>query len=186
MSKISIIGGDYIETTGGDNLLFAKGNIINSSELEVRQKGEGNGVSYGTNKEAPLISNYIEDAYWASDKGGNNKITEADLEDTVYFIIDFKEVAPDRNTIIFDLSALIDERFIWINLVPFYIPKKEEEINIVYITEDGSTDKKEEIYEKENIVNKRAVIYFKLSKKGVLTNLLKKKEYIELFKNKSP
>lgn len=52
MSKESYIGGDYIETTGGDNLLFAKGNIVNSSALEVRQKGKETGVAYKTNQPA--------------------------------------------------------------------------------------------------------------------------------------
>lgn len=55
MSKESYIGGDYIETTGGDNLLFAKGNIVNSSALEVRQKGKETGVAYKTNQPAPSM-----------------------------------------------------------------------------------------------------------------------------------
>ncbi len=55
MSKESFIGGDYIETTGGDNRTYAKGNIVNSSALQFLQKGHTSGVYYGTNKMAPTI-----------------------------------------------------------------------------------------------------------------------------------
>ncbi|MDR2235554.1 MAG: hypothetical protein LBE92_05485 [Chryseobacterium sp.] len=55
MSKESYIGGDYIETTGGDNLSFAKGSIVNSSETQFLQKGEKEGVSYAVNQAAPSI-----------------------------------------------------------------------------------------------------------------------------------
>ncbi len=55
MSKESYIGGDYIETTGGNNLNFAKGSIINSSLLQVAQTGKENGVTYNLNKSAPKI-----------------------------------------------------------------------------------------------------------------------------------
>lgn len=55
MSKESFIGGDYIETTGGDNLLFAKGNIVNTSALQITQEGTTTGVTYNLNKPAPKI-----------------------------------------------------------------------------------------------------------------------------------
>lgn len=55
MSKESYVGGDYIETTGGDNLLFAKGNIVNSSALEIIQEGKENGVVYGEPMQPPKI-----------------------------------------------------------------------------------------------------------------------------------
>jgi hypothetical protein len=40
MSKITIVGGDIIEWTGGTNVSFAKKAVINSSSMRVRQKGE--------------------------------------------------------------------------------------------------------------------------------------------------
>lgn len=55
MSKESFIGGDYIETTGGNNLNYAKGSITNSSLLQVTQTGKENGVTYNLNKIAPKI-----------------------------------------------------------------------------------------------------------------------------------
>ncbi|MGG7471194.1 hypothetical protein ACVVIH_22060 [Chryseobacterium arthrosphaerae] len=46
--KETYVGGDIIETTGGNNLLYAKGNIENSGG-QVIQNGKTNGVFYGTN-----------------------------------------------------------------------------------------------------------------------------------------
>lgn len=64
MSKESFIGGDYIETTGGDNLNFAKGSITNSSLLQVAQNGKENGVSYNSPKKPENSNIEIEDLYW--------------------------------------------------------------------------------------------------------------------------
>ncbi|WP_347220026.1 hypothetical protein [Chryseobacterium sp.] len=47
--KETYVGGDIIETTGGNNLSYAKGNIENSGE-QVIQNGKTNGVAYGTNR----------------------------------------------------------------------------------------------------------------------------------------
>ena len=55
MSKETFIGGDYIEFTGGNNLSYAKEEIINSSNRQIIQKGENGGVIYGTNGEVPFI-----------------------------------------------------------------------------------------------------------------------------------
>ncbi|MFD2285282.1 hypothetical protein GJU39_05175 [Pedobacter petrophilus] len=54
MSKITIVEGDLMEFTGGNDLSYAKKEIINSGS-EVVQVGKENGVSYGTNKAAPHI-----------------------------------------------------------------------------------------------------------------------------------
>jgi len=51
MGKESYIGGDYIETTGGDAKVFAGKSIVNSSADKFAQKGTEKGVSY--NKSAP-------------------------------------------------------------------------------------------------------------------------------------
>ena len=187
MSKISIIGGDYIETTGGDNLLFAKGNIINSSELEVRQKGKENGVSYGTNKEAPLISNYIEDAYWASDNSGTKIITEANLGDDVYFVIKFKKLAPNLDKISFKLYELIDSHFILLSgFLPYYVSERGEKISLVYISDDKNLKENEERttlkeYDSEKIENNRAVINFKIGETGIIKELLLKEKSLQLY-----
>lgn len=47
--KETYVGGDIIETTGGNNLSYAKENIENIGE-QVIQNGKTNGVAYGTNK----------------------------------------------------------------------------------------------------------------------------------------
>lgn len=41
--KETYVGGDIIETTGGNNLLYAEGNIENSGD-QVIQNGKTNGV----------------------------------------------------------------------------------------------------------------------------------------------
>lgn len=64
MSKESYIGGDYIETTGGDNLNFAKGSITNSSLLQVTQQGKENGVSYNSPRKPENSKIEIADLYW--------------------------------------------------------------------------------------------------------------------------
>lgn len=58
MSKETYVGGDIIETTGGNNLSYAK-NIIENSGSQVIQDGKTNGVFYGINKDAPIISTNI-------------------------------------------------------------------------------------------------------------------------------
>jgi hypothetical protein len=54
MSKVTIVEGDLIEFTGGNDLSYAKKEIINSGS-KVVQVGKEKGVSYGTNKAAPHI-----------------------------------------------------------------------------------------------------------------------------------
>lgn len=88
MSKESYIGGDYIETTGGSNLSFAKGNIVNSSETQFRQEG-ADGVKYGTNKDpVNITAAAVLDAYVArlEDKS-YVKISSATVGDTVYIVV---------------------------------------------------------------------------------------------------
>ena len=57
MSKESYIGGDYIETTGGDAKTFAGKNIENSSTAQFVQKGNETGVSYNVNTAPPSLGN---------------------------------------------------------------------------------------------------------------------------------
>lgn len=57
MSKESYIGGDYIETTGGDAKTFAGKSIVNSSAQQFAQKGETSGVSYSVNTAPPSLGN---------------------------------------------------------------------------------------------------------------------------------
>ncbi|MEY8761999.1 hypothetical protein [Chryseobacterium tongliaoense] len=64
MGKETYVGGDIIETTGGNNLAYAKENIVNSSGEHVAQKGKESGVTYGERKEAPKIeTEKIGEAY---------------------------------------------------------------------------------------------------------------------------
>jgi hypothetical protein len=49
MGKETFIGGDYLETTGGDNLNYGQQGIVNNG-AQVVQDGKQNGVLYGTNK----------------------------------------------------------------------------------------------------------------------------------------
>lgn len=59
MSKETYVGGDILEWTGGNNLSYAKEEIINFSSTQIIQKGENGGVIYGTNGEAPPISTNV-------------------------------------------------------------------------------------------------------------------------------
>lgn len=47
MSKITIVGGDIIESIGGKDLSFAREDIVNSSDKQVIMSGKESGVSYG-------------------------------------------------------------------------------------------------------------------------------------------
>ncbi|MDR6920880.1 hypothetical protein [Chryseobacterium sp. 2987] len=55
MGKESYIGGDYIETTGGDAKTFAGKSIVNSSVQQFAQTGETAGVSYKANAAPPSL-----------------------------------------------------------------------------------------------------------------------------------
>jgi hypothetical protein len=54
MSKISIVEGDIIEVVGGNDVSYAKGEIVNSGSTVI-QAGKENGVIHGTNKPVPFI-----------------------------------------------------------------------------------------------------------------------------------
>lgn len=62
MSKETFIGGDYIETTGGNNLNYGKEGIENIGS-QVIQNGIESGVSYGINRDAPAFNNTQIDFY---------------------------------------------------------------------------------------------------------------------------
>lgn len=57
MGKESYIGGDYLETTGGNTKIFAGENIENSSAGSFAQKGEDTGVGYNVNSAPPSLGN---------------------------------------------------------------------------------------------------------------------------------
>ncbi|MCP2025458.1 hypothetical protein L1276_000598 [Flavobacterium sp. HSC-32F16] len=54
MSKISIVEGDIFEVVGGNDVSYAKAEIVNSGS-NVIQVGKENGIVHGTNKQAPFI-----------------------------------------------------------------------------------------------------------------------------------
>jgi hypothetical protein len=55
MSRIRIVGGDILETTGGNHKVYCKKNIENSSDLQMNQVGKTGGVIYGERQKAPDI-----------------------------------------------------------------------------------------------------------------------------------
>jgi hypothetical protein len=55
MSRIRIVGGDIIETTGGNHKVYSKENIENSSDSQMNQVGKSSGLIYGDNQKAPDI-----------------------------------------------------------------------------------------------------------------------------------
>lgn len=55
MGKESYIGGDYIETTGGDAKVFAGKSIVNTSADKFAQKGVAKGVSYNKSAAPPSL-----------------------------------------------------------------------------------------------------------------------------------
>jgi|GEM_PF-1296987 len=54
MSKITYIGGDYIENIGGSSKTYVKGNYVIHSNKQIIQTAE-KGISFGTPKPAPKI-----------------------------------------------------------------------------------------------------------------------------------
>ena len=88
MSKESYIGGDYIETTGGDTKVFSEENIFNSSASKFVQNG-GDGVFYGMNKETPNFAGAVVTfAYIAKlEKDEYHQIKWAGVEDEVYVVV---------------------------------------------------------------------------------------------------
>lgn len=64
MSKETFIGGDYIETTGGDTKIFSGESIFNASSQKVIQVGNENGVSYNSAKEFTNSNVEIEEIFW--------------------------------------------------------------------------------------------------------------------------
>lgn len=53
MSRIRIVGGDIIETTGGNHKVYSKENIENSSDTQMIQVGKTGGVIYGEPDKMP-------------------------------------------------------------------------------------------------------------------------------------
>lgn len=56
MTKTRIIGGQLIETTGGDYNIYTKENIVYSAATTITETGVEKGVSYGDPEKAPLIN----------------------------------------------------------------------------------------------------------------------------------
>ncbi|TRX32723.1 hypothetical protein FNW52_16325 [Flavobacterium sp. ZT3R18] len=62
MSRIRIVGGDILETTGGNHKVYSKENIENSSDTQMIQVGKTGGVIYGDPQKAPDIkSKFFQD-----------------------------------------------------------------------------------------------------------------------------
>lgn len=62
MSRIRFVGGDIIETTGGNHRVYSKENIENSSDTQMIQVGKSGGVIYGEPQKAPDIkSQFFQD-----------------------------------------------------------------------------------------------------------------------------
>jgi hypothetical protein len=62
MSRIRIVGGDILETTGGNHKVYSKENIENSSDTQMIQVGKTGGVIYGEPQKAPDIkSKFFQD-----------------------------------------------------------------------------------------------------------------------------
>ena len=88
MSKETYVGGDIIETTGGNNLSYAK-DVIENIGLQVIQDGKTNGVFYGINKDAPTLTTpTVTFAYIAKIVGNHyQQIKWAGVEDEVYVVV---------------------------------------------------------------------------------------------------
>ncbi|MCV9926620.1 Het-C domain-containing protein [Flavobacterium sp. LS1R49] len=53
MSRIRIVGGKIIKTTGGNYNMYAKGNIVTTSAKTITEVGVENGITYGEPKRPP-------------------------------------------------------------------------------------------------------------------------------------
>jgi hypothetical protein len=55
MSRIRIVSGKIIKTTGGDYNMYAKENIVTTSAKTITEVGKENGISYGEPKSPPKV-----------------------------------------------------------------------------------------------------------------------------------
>lgn len=98
MTRIRIVGGQLIETTGGDYNIYTKENIVYSAATTITETGVESGVSYGNPEKAPPLKEYILKGWWSDNK--NNPIKEALIGDTIRFHIETKDI-PDGDTVQF-------------------------------------------------------------------------------------
>lgn len=168
MSKITIVDGDIIEIIGGNDLSFAKGEIINSGS-KVILKGK-DGVSFGVNRKPPVTK---EDAKcivhlrpqqdWRGEfafdwfrEGISTLLDDVDFNEIVgkYYKYDDKEVNKriDKNDV-----SLLKDMFIT-NPNQWYIIEKDSDKNITgakeffkkdpqYLPTDSSLDKLKQMYQ---------------------------------------
>lgn len=142
------------------------------------------GTIIGEPKEAPIISNHFVDGYWSSDSAGNNKITKAELGDTVYFIVELKNLVEDQKSLSFQLHEYNAAYWISLWIIPYqYVPKNSKKIGLINITGEGTELEKESDYKNEEITGTKSVIKFTLTEKGILTNMLRedREKYLQLY-----
>lgn len=60
MTRIRIVGGKIIETTGGDYNIYTKENIVYSAATTITETGVEKGVSYGNPEKAPIFNTNID------------------------------------------------------------------------------------------------------------------------------
>ena len=86
MSRIRQVGGTYLKKVGGDYDMFASNDISFVAAKNVNQHGVEAGELYTNSpKKAEAAQRYFTDGFWGDEHG--NKITEAEIGETVYFYI---------------------------------------------------------------------------------------------------
>ena len=99
MSRTRIVKGTYTKITGGDHNMYAKGNIVTTAGKSINEFGKEGGVTYGEPKKPPLFpKHFFVKGWWSSDEAGTKEITEALVDDIVYFHVETKNI-PDGEVV---------------------------------------------------------------------------------------
>ncbi len=166
--------GEYTKEIAGDY-------TINTDYFTMNSGGKGHFSSdkeiiIGEPKEPKPFGKYFKDGWWSSDKEGKNKITEAEIGDTVYFHVEMSGFFPneelkvlDRNKINFTLY-----RFDGAPKDINEAPERKNEQKVYYVTwvdknNDGEYQENETIddYNTEEVKDKKAVLSYALNLKSL-------------------
>lgn len=93
MTRIRIVGGQLIETTGGDYNIYTKESIVYSAATTITETGVDKGVSYGSPENPPERKNYFVKGWWSLDIEGNKIINCTLPAMTVYFHLETMNIS---------------------------------------------------------------------------------------------
>lgn len=171
-------GGKITRITLGESIKEISGDYtINTDYFTMNSGGKGyfssdKQIIIGEPEKPKPFGNYFKEGWWSSDKDGNNRITEAEIGDIVYFHVTMSDNFPskdlsedEKNKIYFTLY-----RFDGTPEEIYEKPEKRKEQKIYYVTwidknEDSEYQEEEKIgdYNSEVVKDKKAVLSFALN-----------------------